>query len=162
LETVAAAVSSLQKLGFLCTTYLSIVQIVPKLQPLVKRLDTYVRSKTWIALPFTNETVKRKALASGRVQNPVDALINPETANPAYTEIERKRFHDDPQYLRQYRKEIEQENNFRYTSIHRKDSPAATQAVSVLSQIMRDRLNRKPELAELLIPEWHVGCRACK
>lgn len=89
-------------------------------------------------------------------------LISPETANPAYTPEERKKFNDDETYLRQYRKEIEHENNARFVLNSRKESAGALNAIPRMKKIMKERLEKKPELAELLIPDWSVGCRRCE
>jgi hypothetical protein len=142
----------------------STVQILPKLQPKVAHVDTYIRTKTWIALPFTSENVKERAIASGAVTegSAADALIDPETSNPAYTEAEKKAFRNDGELLRRYRKRIEQENNGRFAGSTLKGSPGAEAAIVRLTAIMKKRLESKPALQELLIPEWHVGCRRCK
>lgn len=54
-------------------------------QPLAKRVDAYVRSPTWIAQPFSSS------------KNP-----NP-SGNPLYTEAEKQKFINDPEYALQYR-----------------------------------------------------------
>jgi hypothetical protein len=137
---------------------------LPKLQPKVAHVDTYIRTKTWIALPFTSENVKERAIASGAVTegSAADALIDPETSNPAYTEAEKKAFRNDGELLRRYRKRIEQENNGRFAGSTLKGSPGAEAAIVRLTAIMKKRLESKPALQELLIPEWHVGCRRCE
>ncbi|ORY90734.1 hypothetical protein BCR35DRAFT_323518 [Leucosporidium creatinivorum] len=137
----------------------SAIQIVPKLVPLVKKLDTFIRTKTWIALPFTSGKVASAAVSKDATLDPTAALVDPQTSNPAYTDAERKRFRDDPAYLARYRWEIEHENNARFTLTTRKDSEGAMAAIPKLAAIMKARLARKPELADLLIPDWHVGCR---
>ena len=37
----------------------SAIQIVPSLQPKVKRLDNYVRGRTWISPPFAPSEVEK-------------------------------------------------------------------------------------------------------
>lgn len=137
------------------------VQILPKLQPKVAHIDTYIRTKTWIALPFTSENVKERAIANGTAttDSAADVLIDPETSNPPYTEAEKKAFAEDSELLRRYRKKIEQENNSRFAGSTLKGSPGAEAAIPRLTAIMKKRLAKKPELADLLIPDWHVGCR---
>ncbi|KAK9893389.1 hypothetical protein P389DRAFT_175398 [Cystobasidium minutum MCA 4210] len=139
----------------------SAIQILPKLQPKVAHIDTYIRTKTWIALPFTSENVKERAIANGTAttDSAADVLIDPETSNPPYTEAEKKAFAEDSELLRRYRKKIEQENNSRFAGSTLKGSPGAEAAIPRLTAIMKKRLAKKPELADLLIPDWHVGCR---
>jgi cation diffusion facilitator CzcD-associated flavoprotein CzcO len=139
----------------------SAIQILPELQPIVQHMTTFIRTKTWVALPFTSEKVKQQAGASTEGEK-LGVLVRRETANPAYSEDQRRRFRDDPEYLRKYRKEIEHENNARFAFTTFKDSAAAAEAIQRLTDIMKKRLERKPELAELLIPEWNVGCRRRK
>ncbi|KAL7003924.1 hypothetical protein EMMF5_006527 [Cystobasidiomycetes sp. EMM_F5] len=43
--------------------------------------------------------------------------------------------------------------------LYMKDHPSQAALVPVLTDYMRKRLARKPELAEHLIPKWPVGCR---
>ena len=159
----ASAINFLSKLDASAnSTNITPVQIVPKLQPLVKQLDTFIRTKTWIALPFTSGKITAQVASLDPNADPTEALGRPETSNPPYSEAERQRFNDDPAYLARYRKEIEHENNGRFTFTTCKDSEGAKAAIPKLAGIMRKRLAKKPELAELLIPEWHVGCRRCE
>ena len=104
--------------------------------------------------------MKEKAASSGI--DGVAALVSTTDSNPAYTEEERRRFREDPSHLRAYRKEIEHENNARFAVSTRRDSPAAEQAIPMLTKIMKQRLAAKPELCDVLIPEWNVGCRRCE
>jgi hypothetical protein len=55
------------------------VQIVPKLVPLVKQLDTFIRTKTWIALPFTSGKVTSAAVSKDATLDPTTALVDPQT-----------------------------------------------------------------------------------
>lgn len=55
------------------------VQIVPKLVPLVKQLDTFIRTKTWIALPFTSGKITSAAVSKNASLDPLAALVDPQT-----------------------------------------------------------------------------------
>ena len=54
-------------------------------------------------------------------------------SNPAYTDEERRRFREEPDYLASYRKEIEHENNGRFTLTTCKDSDGARAAIPKLA-----------------------------
>jgi hypothetical protein len=60
----------------------------------VKHLDAYIRSPTWIA--------------------PSQGFVDPKNEGPPnfyYTDEEKKRFREDPDYFLQYRKQIESDMN---------------------------------------------------
>uniref|UniRef100_A0A8H7K6B5 FAD/NAD(P)-binding domain-containing protein n=1 Tax=Bionectria ochroleuca TaxID=29856 RepID=A0A8H7K6B5_BIOOC len=44
------------------------IQIVPNIQPMVKRLDHYVRGKTWIATPIADQELKKRGQVETTVQ----------------------------------------------------------------------------------------------
>lgn len=49
----------------------SAIQIVPGIQPTVKRIDHYVRGKTWIAPTFAAEKVKERGEGLDNCSYPV-------------------------------------------------------------------------------------------
>lgn len=121
----------------------SAIQIVPALQPIVSHMDTYVRSATWIAMPFAGDEVVRR---------------NPTGGNISFSEEERKRFHQDDKFYHTFRTDLEKELN----SVHevtQKNSNMSLQARGYLEKTMKEKLSSKPEIADTLIPTFHVGCR---
>ncbi|KAK9349967.1 hypothetical protein V1523DRAFT_421257 [Lipomyces doorenjongii] len=119
----------------------SAVQIVPSLQPIVKQLDTYVRSKTWISPPF----------ASGEVQKHL------EETNFTFSEEEVKRFNEDPQFFLEYRKAIDQELQSLHHITFRGSNADAIAAY--LNEHMMKKLTKKPEILQKLLPDFLPGCR---
>ena len=49
--------------------------------------------------------------------------------------------------------------NLRFLQTAYKGSPGAKMAFDRMKGIMEERLAGKPELREILIPDWAVGCR---
>jgi hypothetical protein len=43
-----------------------------------------------------------------------------------------------------------------------KKSPQQKAGRAAVAELMRKRLAKRPELAELLIPDWELGCRRCR
>lgn len=78
------------------------VQIVPQLQKIAKKLEVYMRSSTWISPPFG-------AGALTTVQQGQD--VDPGQRQYEFTEADKKKFKEDPQYHLQFRKGIEAEIN---------------------------------------------------
>ena len=121
----------------------SAIQIVPSLQKVVKRLQSFVRGKTWIATPFAADSL------AGR---------NPTGANHAFTEEERKRFREDPEYYRHFRRDLETELN----GVHGgtiMDSEMQQHAVELFKENMRQKLTKKPEIFNSILPDFPVACR---
>lgn len=78
------------------------VQIVPQLQKIAKRIQVYMRSPTWISPPFG-------AGALTSVQKGKD--VDPGQRQYEFTEEDKKRFREDPEFHLQFRKGIEAEIN---------------------------------------------------
>lgn len=49
--------------------------------------------------------------------------------------------------------------NMRFVQTAFKDTPGAAAAMKRVRALMEERLAAKPELRDVLIPEWNVGCR---
>lgn len=78
------------------------VQIVPQLQKIAKKLEVYMRSSTWISPPFG-------AGALTTVQKGQD--VDPGQRQYEFTDADKKKFREDPEYHLQFRKGIEAEIN---------------------------------------------------
>ncbi|KAG7293464.1 hypothetical protein NEMBOFW57_003515 [Staphylotrichum longicolle] len=118
----------------------SAIQVVPTIQPIVKSLVNFARSPTWIAPQFV-----------GR--------LAPDGRATTYTEEQKERFRNDPEYLKQYRREVDHELNGRFPNFY-KGSPAQKASREIIEKSMRERLSKMdPALREKLIPDFDVGCR---
>lgn len=76
-----------------------------------------------------------------------------------FTEADKKRFSDDPEYFLRFRKEIEAEINVLF-DMYISGSETQTKFRDVIEKEMLRRLGPGNEkLKEFLIPKWGVGCR---
>ncbi|KIW25675.1 uncharacterized protein PV07_08836 [Cladophialophora immunda] len=117
----------------------SAIQIVPSLQPVVKKLVNFIRSPTWITPEFSQSLAK-----DGR-----DTRFTPE-------EIER--FNKDKSHFLQYRKLVQNTGSSSF-SLYYKGSDLQEQSMTKFANLMRERLDYNEELCEKLIPKFAVGCR---
>ncbi|EXJ86753.1 hypothetical protein A1O3_03707 [Capronia epimyces CBS 606.96] len=117
----------------------SAIQIVPKLQPVVKHMTTFIRSPTWISSNFAAQ----HASAEG--------------GNFEYSTEQKKEF-EDAEKLLAYRKKIEHDFNQLYRGLEY-GTPEHEFFQEESRRIMTTRLNGSKELAEKLIPTWSFGCR---
>ncbi|CEN60361.1 hypothetical protein ASPCAL02802 [Aspergillus calidoustus] len=117
----------------------SAIQVVPTIQPIVQQLVSFHRSPSWVAAEFAGQLASQ-----GR--------------NTIYTEKEKQRFRQDPEYFLSYRREIEHGMNARFPSFYR-DSDAQKLGIENVTKSMRTRLGNNPELCEKLIPKFPLGCR---
>jgi cation diffusion facilitator CzcD-associated flavoprotein CzcO len=121
----------------------SAIQVLPSLQPIVGQIDNYVRGSTWISLPFAGEFAKKR---------------NPNSHDFEYDDEMIGKFKNDPEFHRQYRKDLEAELN----SVHgvtQSSHPLQKLVREAFQENMRARLAKKPEIADLMIPQFPVGCR---
>ncbi|OAL32210.1 hypothetical protein AYO20_07978 [Fonsecaea nubica] len=120
------------------------IQIVATLQPKVKSMDHYVRGRTWIAATFGNELVRSR-------NDGKDGNFN-------YTREEMEAWEKDPKSYVQYRKALEvgMQGGFALTHKGTKEHEGAW---SLFNQDMRKRLEKKPEIAEHLIPDFPPLCK---
>ncbi|GME64886.1 Flavin-containing monooxygenase [Neofusicoccum parvum] len=113
------------------------IQVVPELQPIVKQLDHYARSPTWIA-----------GSLGGR-----DRLPEP----MPFSKEQLEDFKDPKKYL-EYRKTLEETYWRRYGSVW-KDGEENKNAREKFIDLMAKRLTDKPELLEQIIPAFSPHCR---
>ncbi|RDW58432.1 flavin-binding monooxygenase-1 [Coleophoma crateriformis] len=120
------------------------VQILPELVNIPGiTISCFVRSKVWIANPFFDETMEKLGL---------DPKIL------TFSEKQQKQFAEDPEYYLQFRKIIEGTGSA-YHAITLKDSQMQADSVQELRALMKEKLAKKPEVAENLIPTYAAGCR---
>jgi cation diffusion facilitator CzcD-associated flavoprotein CzcO len=128
----------------------SSIQIIPQIVEKAKKVTVLARNVTYIGPQFGSNVTNEEA--------------DPNAMDPAavgkhqYTEKEKQRFRDDPEYLLQYRIRLEQSMASgwdlfnRGTELHGKFKESVQQS-------MRDRLGTRDDLKEKLIPNWSPGCR---
>jgi cation diffusion facilitator CzcD-associated flavoprotein CzcO len=113
------------------------IQVLPNVQPLAKHVDHYARSKTWIAASWAGD----------------ERTFEPQW----YSEEQKKDFQDPAKYLK-FRKEIEERYWRRFPSTFR-GSKENEEMRDRFIEIMTQRLARKPELIDFLIPDFNPNCR---
>ncbi|KAI1181161.1 flavin-binding monooxygenase [Nemania sp. FL0916] len=122
----------------------SAIQIVPSLQKVEgTQLSCFVRSKTWITNPFGDVVMKKLGL------DPKILDFSPEQLT---------RFSTDPEWLFNFRKEIEVDGNIIH-EVTLRDSNMQRGGMTLFRDSMQQRLLSKPEIAQFLIPSFGIGCR---
>ncbi|CAG9952394.1 unnamed protein product [Clonostachys rosea f. rosea IK726] len=119
------------------------IQIVPNIQPMVKRLDHYVRGKTWIATPMADQELKKRGV---------------EGSNFAFSPDEIKDWESDPKSYLEYRKQVETtvQTGFQATlraSIEQKE------ARPYFKTLMAQRLSKKPTVLSHILPDFPPFCK---
>ncbi|KIX05693.1 uncharacterized protein Z518_03665 [Rhinocladiella mackenziei CBS 650.93] len=120
------------------------IQIVPSIQPKVKSMDHYVRGRTWIAATFGNELVRERN--------------NGEDGNFDYTNEEMEAWKNDPESYLKYRKALEVGMQGCFALTHR-GTKEHEGAWAAFKQDMNQRLQKKHEIADHLIPEFPPLCK---
>ncbi|THY86154.1 steroid monooxygenase, partial [Aureobasidium pullulans] len=119
----------------------SAVQIVPNIQPIVKSMECFLRSTSWI----TGNVGQRFASKDG--------------GNFNYSDEQKEILQNDPVKYLKYRKIIESEMNVRFKFILN-GSPEQAAVRKLVEADMRNKLVSKPEISDVLIPkDFAVGCR---
>ncbi|KAI1658880.1 FAD/NAD(P)-binding domain-containing protein [Daldinia decipiens] len=122
----------------------SAIQIVPKLQKIEgTKLSCFVRSKTWITNPFGDSVMEKLGLDPTKFE---------------FTSEQRQEFAKDPEKFLNFRRIIEVDGNISHP-ISLRESEMQREAIGLLGEAMRQRLSKKPEIAEFLIPAFGIGCR---
>ncbi|RTE69662.1 hypothetical protein BHE90_015950 [Fusarium euwallaceae] len=108
------------------------IQVLPTIQPNVKKVITFIREPTYIS--------------------PMQGL-----SQHQYTADEKKSFLETPKTLTAYRKEIERGQN-KLFNLFIKENPSQKESRAYVTAKMREKLANK-YLEEKLIPDWSLGCR---
>ncbi|KAK3702417.1 hypothetical protein LTR37_014883 [Vermiconidia calcicola] len=117
----------------------SAIQILPKVVDTAEHVTNFIRRPTYITPGLGS------AVIGGQTQY-------------IYSEEEKKRFRDNPEELKQYRKMIQAQSN-RAFDMFVKDSHAQNSGRKATADMMKEKLGGDAELARLLTPEYEVGCR---
>ncbi|KAF6837955.1 4-hydroxyacetophenone monooxygenase [Colletotrichum musicola] len=128
------------------------VQIVPQLQKICDKVQVFMRSSTWISPPFgggvLEEDLRKEEAQPGNRQY-------------TFTEEEKQRFRDDPEYHLMFRKKIEAEINTLF-SMYQQGSDMSNLMRTTITEEMNRRIGDGPgseELKKFIIPTWAPGCR---
>ncbi|KAH8820421.1 flavin-binding monooxygenase [Xylogone sp. PMI_703] len=122
----------------------SSIQIVPSLQKVEgARLSCFVRSRTWISNPFGDGAM----LKLGLDPNSLD-----------FTKEQIEEFNKNPEKFLKFRKTIEADGNTIH-GVSFRGHEVQNGAKTAFADMMRQRLAKKPEIFESLVPAFGVGCR---
>lgn len=127
------------------------VQIVPQLQQTCKNVQVYMRSPTWISPPF----------GAGALQNDLQkgAEVDPGHRQYKFTEEDKKRFKEDPNYHLDFRKRIEAEINGLF-GMYQQGSELSNMFRDIITAEMNRRMGPgHEELKKFIIPKFSPGCR---
>ena len=117
---------------------------MPTLQPKVKKMDHYVRGKTWIASTFGHQEVRAR-------NNGLDG-------NFTYSEAEKEAWRKDRASYVKYRKALEAGMQGGY-AVAQIGSDAQNGARVEFERDMRRKLAKKPEVAEHMLPDFPPLCK---
>lgn len=120
------------------------IQIVPALVNKVKHMDHYIRGRTWIS--------------SLHSQNKVSTRTSDKGSNFPYTEEEKRAWRENPESYVQYRKELELDMQALYGKSQRGSNLQAAARAQYKAD-MEQRLKDKPELLDLLLPDFPPLCK---
>lgn len=116
------------------------VQIIPSIQPQVKKLTAFLRSPVWV-IPGIGST------HSG-----------PGGTNFQYSREQIQKFKDDPEEYDRYCRDVEGALNKRFTLMHRESADQKNSRDNV-SSMMSDQLGHDDRLTSTMIPRFGLGCR---
>lgn len=114
------------------------VQVLPALLPHAKKIYYHIRNPTWV---------------TPRV---AEKFAGPKGTTLRYDEKQKQHWIEHPEDYLQYRKEIERNITQRF-AMYMDHSPAQMQARQACLDNLRETLGAKPELLELLTPDYAVG-----
>ena len=139
----------------------SAIQIVPQVQKKAKHLTAFMRSVTWISPVVGDSDLEaekaRHKSDSDRATQAREDLIK----QYWYTEEDKQRFRDDPEYLLLYRKKLESAVNSLFDMF-----VSGSDVSKGAEEMMRAEMNRRigpghEELKKRLIPTWSPGYVLC-
>ncbi|KAI9371747.1 hypothetical protein BJX61DRAFT_534533 [Aspergillus egyptiacus] len=127
------------------------VQIVPELQKVCKQVQVYMRSPTWISPPF-GATALTQDLRHGQDNDPGCRQYR-------FTEEDKRRFREDPEYHLAFRKGIEAEINGLFGMYTQGSELSHIFRQTITDEMMRRMGPGHEELKSFIIPKFAPGCR---
>ncbi|TKA76661.1 hypothetical protein B0A55_02597 [Friedmanniomyces simplex] len=128
----------------------SSIQMVPKLAATASSVTVFMRKPTYIAPQFGANITNKEA-------DP-DAMDPAAAGKHQYTEKEKQRFRDYPDYHLDYRKKVEGSIVGGWDMFN-KGTDLNVRVREFMQNQMRDRLGDRDDLKEKIIPTWSPGCR---
>jgi cation diffusion facilitator CzcD-associated flavoprotein CzcO len=128
----------------------SSIQMLPHLAKTAENVTVFMRNQTYIAPQFGANITNTDA--------------DPDAKDPAaagkhlYTEKEKQRFREDPEYHLEYRKRVEGAIVGGWDMFYRGTELNGMVRKGMQEQ-MRSRLGDREDLKEKIIPSWSPGCR---
>ncbi|KAL4808013.1 hypothetical protein BDV18DRAFT_167831 [Aspergillus unguis] len=126
------------------------VQIVPELQKVAKHVQVFMRSPTWVSPPFGATALKN-------VREGEEA--DPGARQYEFTEADKKRFREDPEYHLAFRKGIESEINSLFGMYLQGSDLSNAFRQGITDEMMRRMGPGHEELKSFIIPKFAPGCR---
>ncbi|KAI0087271.1 flavin-binding monooxygenase [Irpex rosettiformis] len=127
----------------------SALQIVAALQPKVGKLCQIGRGQTWVSPPFA---VPKISEMLGRELNPSDP------SNLYFSEEEKISLKESPEKLFYFRQQLEAQMSSGH-KITLRDSELQKASRAMFTEHMRKSLEKKPWIADLIIPDFSVGVK---
>jgi len=135
------------------------VQIVPSLQPIVKHMKVFMRSPTWISPPFGGGVLEEDLRKAPKGKDGEDAAPEPGKRQYTFTDKDKAKFKNDPEYFLMFRKRIEAEINSLF-GMYQQGSEMSDAFRAAITEEMHRRIGPGHEkLKEFIIPKWSPGCR---
>jgi cation diffusion facilitator CzcD-associated flavoprotein CzcO len=116
------------------------IQVTAAVQKVASHVSVFIRSPTWITANLGSRFIEQGL------------------SNVHYNKDQHQKWTEHPDEYLAYRKEIEQELNFRFP-LYIRGSKFQEMAKEFTTKDMRAKLAAKPELADILLPSFAVGCR---
>jgi cation diffusion facilitator CzcD-associated flavoprotein CzcO len=133
------------------------LQILPEIQKQAKHVDQYIRSETWVVTPFGADV---RAEHWGLDLMKALTLDDEQFSNPHYSDDDKKKFTTDADAMQKHRKDILGSTNKMFaTGLTEVDSDARKQAEALYVQMTKTKLEKRPDLLDLFLPKWSIGCR---
>lgn len=137
----------------------SAIQIVPQAQKKGKHLTAFMRSVTWISPPVGGADLEAEKAKHASQSDREPQHQEAGNAQYWYTDEDKQRFKDDPEYHLLYRKKLESAVNNLF-DMFITDSDTSRGAEEMMRAEMERRIGPgHDELKKKLIPSWPPGCR---
>lgn len=118
-----------------------------------------MRSVTWISPVIGQDLLQAEKLKAQELSGVDVVPARPELKQYYFTEAEKKRFRDDPDFLLQYRQHLEGSVNTMF-GVFLAGSEQSKMAKELMTEEMMRRIGPgHEELKAKLIPTWSPGCR---